>query len=129
MDEKSTRYCLTTISMFNSSDQFYFLGLILHCFHIFYIMQQVGDYGFFNWVDNEMSSYEKRMLQRLNDDEQQSRAEVRKLKQKVDIILQRLKDVEKLSWEEVRRVEQKLDTELAKYKIDVEKKCIKLSCL
>jgi hypothetical protein len=92
-------------------------------------MQQVGDCGFFNWADNEMSSYERRILQRLKDDEQQSRVEVRRLEQKLNIILQRLKDIEKLSLAEVRRVEQKLDTELAKYKIDVEKKCIRLSYL
>jgi hypothetical protein len=77
-------------------------------------MQQVGDCGFFNWADNEMSSYEIRMVHRLKDDEQQSRAEVRRLEQKLDIMLQRLKDVEHKSWAEIRRVEQKLDTEVGK---------------
>jgi hypothetical protein len=73
-------------------------------------MQQVGDCGFFHWADNEMSSYEIRMVHRLKDDEQQSRAEVRRLEQKLDIMLQRLKDVEHQSRAEINRVEQKLDT-------------------
>ena len=77
-------------------------------------MQQAGDCGFFNWADNEMSSYEMRMVHRLKDDEQQSRAEVRRLEQRLDIMLQRLKDVEHQSRTEIRRLEQKLDTEVEK---------------
>jgi hypothetical protein len=47
-------------------------------------MQQVGYYGFFDWADNEMSTYEKRIMQRLKDIEEQSRAEVRRLKKLMD---------------------------------------------
>jgi hypothetical protein len=74
-------------------------------------MQQVGDCGFFNWANNEMSSYEIRMVHRLKDNEQQSRAEVRRLEEKLDIMLQWLKDVEHQSRAKIRRLEQKLDTE------------------
>ena len=77
-------------------------------------MQQAGDCGFFNWADNEMSSYEIRMVHWLKDDEQQSQTEVRRLEQKLDIMLQRLKDVEHQSQAEIRRLKLKLDTEVEK---------------
>jgi Lon protease-like protein len=82
-------------------------------------MQQVGDCGFFNWADNEMSSYKIRMVHQLKDDEQQSRAEVRRLEEKLDIMLQWLKDVEHQSRTETRRLEQKLDTEVEKKNVPV----------
>jgi hypothetical protein len=98
MDGERTRFCLTTIFMFNFFDQFFFLGLIFSLLSkIFCFMLQVGDGGFFNWADNEMSTYERRIMQRLKDVKEHSRVEVRRLMQLMDI-------------------------KLAKYKVDVEEK-------
>jgi hypothetical protein len=60
-------------------------------------MLQVSDGGFFNWADNEMSTYERRIMQWLKDVKEHSRVEVRRFMQLMDI-------------------------ELTKYKVDVEKK-------
>jgi hypothetical protein len=88
MDVKSTRYCVTNIFMFNSS--YFCFSYIFVCLiftlvsHFFYMMQRFGDCGYFKWADNELSTYERKMLQRLNDIEEHSRAEVRRLEQLMD---------------------------------------------
>ncbi|XP_059444181.1 uncharacterized protein LOC132176048 [Corylus avellana] len=41
--------------------------------------KQVGDCGFFLWADNEMTTYEKRIMRRLKDIEEQTRAEIGRL--------------------------------------------------
>jgi hypothetical protein len=58
-------------------------------------MQQVGDCCFFDWADNEMSTYERR-------------------------IMQWLKDIEEQSWVEVGRLEKLMDTKIEKYMAHVE---------
>jgi hypothetical protein len=70
---------------------FIFLFFIYFCRLNFYIgftffdmMQHFGDCGYFKWADNELSTYERKMLQRLNDIEEHSRAEVRRLEQLMD---------------------------------------------
>jgi hypothetical protein len=76
MDVKSTRYCVTTISMFKSSYfcfSYIFVGLIFTLVSRFFdMMQHFGDCGYFKWADNELSTYERKMLQRLNDIEEHS---------------------------------------------------------
>jgi hypothetical protein len=39
-------------------------------------MQEVDDYGFFDWVNNEMSTYRRRIMQQLKDFDEQSQVEV-----------------------------------------------------
>jgi hypothetical protein len=56
------------------------------------MMQQVGDCGFFNWADNKMSIYERRIMQWLKDVEEHSWAEVRRLEQLINIKLARFRE-------------------------------------
>jgi hypothetical protein len=56
------------------------------------MMQHVGDCGFFNWADNELSNYERRIMQRLKDIEEHSRAEVRRLEQLMDTKLAKFRE-------------------------------------
>lgn len=39
-------------------------------FLLFFFMQKVGDYDFFEWADKEMSAYEKRLMEHLKDMEE-----------------------------------------------------------
>jgi cytochrome c oxidase assembly factor CtaG len=48
------------------------------------MIQHVGDCGYFKWADNELSTYERKMMQRLNDIEEHSRAEAIRLEQLMD---------------------------------------------
>ena len=56
------------------------------------MMQHVGDCGFFNWADNELSTYERRIMQRVKDIEEHSRAEVRRLEQLMDAKLAKFRE-------------------------------------
>jgi hypothetical protein len=62
-------------------------------------MQQVSDCGFFDWADNEMSTYERRIMQWLEDVEEQSQAEVRRLKKLIDIELAKYKAQVENMWQ------------------------------
>jgi hypothetical protein len=54
-------------------------------------MQQVGDCDLFDWADNKISTYKRRIMQRLKDFEEQSGAEVRGLEKLMDIELAKYK--------------------------------------